>query len=285
MWLSLRWLAYDTLCKNLQPITVFVSVAKFEGVASVIWPKVGELAARVGTSRMFDWKTFLALIFEPAAVVLMIGWLGHRFIDHLFTRDNERRKADDARRLAEFASELERESDHRKAADSLRLTDFASQLERIATEQATTYAIMHSRRANIIARVYAGFVAVERKGSAFLSWKGGPEELKPLMEAAYAELRELRDYFEPNRIYLTQAINDKVQELFTVMHHPLFAASYRVDFPSKFEDDRREDRKEIRAEWGKFYDGTETLRPKLDAELRRIIGADSDTPRIAQLPP
>lgn len=198
-----------------------------------------------------DWTLVTSTFLTSTVLVAAVGFVGRSVISQFFSRGLEAYKGDLSRDLERHKSEL----------------------QRITFEHTTTFSVMHQRRADVIQRVYEFLVTAEERAEVYLDPQNtnDPEER---LDSAYAALRELKRYFDRNRILLTSDLCAHATRLIDAIHGPMWAGSYLVGRRSASSMTSADDRAELVEQWKKFRTGVAEFRPRLEEEFRKTIGSE-----------
>ena len=150
---------------------------------------------------MQPWEVILLAVGGNAALLAVIGWLGHSLGSQLLAKDLER-----------FKSEL-------SATTSSTAERLKHELQMAATEHLVRYAKLHERRAEVIAELYGLLVEAQWSSQTFVSvieFAGEP----PKSEKYVSAINKAAEFY----IGLTQK-KLYIQQQNVVSHynwHPLF---------------------------------------------------------------
>jgi hypothetical protein len=192
-----------------------------------------------------------------AIVIAAIGWFVRSLIGHFLSKDVESFKQ---RLQSESTVELER------LRHSLRL---------IVSEHEKQIHLLHERRAEVIAELYARlkeFVGAAASFASLVEWKGEPtkeEKAAKLADKAY----EFHHYFQAKRIFFSEDVCAKVDTVFQEVH----AASmkYRVWLAHSKDGGGRAYEKMDEAwteAWDTMKDKVPPLVAAVEAEFRSLLG-------------
>lgn len=141
----------------------------------------------------------LLIAFASSALVLSaVAWLTRSIILHFLSKDFET-----------FKQQLTHQS-------ALELENLRHSLRLVATEREKQIGLLQEKRAAAIVEIYArlvAFIAAAESFAAIVEFGGEPskpDKAKTLNEKGW----EFRDYFLKHRIYFSQPICEKVDQLF-----------------------------------------------------------------------
>ncbi len=130
---------------------------------------------------MSIWEQVAILIFTPTATIAAVVYFLRKMFDRGLQRDLERYRAN---------------------------------LKREDIEHQIKYSLIHERKAEVIANVYAGLVKAKRKMAqlVFIFQPGGQNLRQKKQDAADA-YNNIDDYFNEHRLYLDRVTADKVESI------------------------------------------------------------------------
>ena len=204
-----------------------------------------------------------------AIVVAAVGWLVRSLIGHFLSKDVESFKQ---RVQSESAVELER------LRHSLRL---------IASEHEKQIHLLHERRAEVIAELYARlkeFVSAAGSFASLVEWKGEPtkeEKAVKLADKAY----EFHHYFQMKRIFFSEDVCAKVETVFQEVHSA--SLKYRMWLAHSKDGGGRAYEKMDEAwteAWNTMKDKVPPLVTAVETEFRGLLGVSNVEKEKSNLP-
>lgn len=207
---------------------------------------------------MSGWQTVLIAIGGQAALLVVLGFLARSLVSNWLAKDLERHK--DA---------LRHESE--RSLEALR-----HQLAMVAQENAVKTAELQSRRAQVIANIYAMLSDVEWEGSEFVglvdhTMKGQAKGTVKFAEVS-AKVEQFYRYFNGHRIYLPE---DTCESIWLVMNGMVQATNTlkagMIDRPPADRLDENHLEALIEAT-NYFKEHHPAARKKLERDLRAMMG-------------
>jgi hypothetical protein len=190
-------------------------------------------------------------------VIAAVAWLVRSLIGHFLSKDVESFKQ---RLQSESTVELER------LRHSLRL---------IASEHEKQMHLLHERRAEVIAELYArlkDFLGAAASFASLAEWKGEPtkeEKAAKLADKAY----EFHHYFQTKRIFFGQDVCAKVDTVFQEVHS--VSMKYRMWLAHSKNGGERAYEKMDEAwteAWNTMQDKVPPLVAAVEKEFRSLLG-------------
>ena len=206
---------------------------------------------------------------SAAIAIAAVAWLVRSLIGHFLSKDIESFKE---RLQSESAAELER------LRHSLRL---------IASEHEKQIHLLHERRAEVIAELYAklkAFVAAAASFASLVEWKGEPtkeEKAATLADKAY----EFHHYFQSKRIFFSEGVCAKVDSVFGEVHSS--SVKYRVWLARSKDGGGRAYEKMDEAwteAWNTMKDKVPPLVAAVETEFRDLLGVTRNRGEKSNLP-
>ena len=207
---------------------------------------------------MQPWEVILLALGGNAALLAVLGWLGHSLGSQLLAKD-----------LECFKSELSAVSN--SAAERLK-----HELRIAATEHHVRYAKLHERRGEVIAELYGLLVEAHWASQAFVAVFefAGESPKSEKYVVAMNKAAEFYRYFDKNRIYLPPDLCEKLEDFVRNMRRQVIGFGVYVDKEEKYLPDHVHKAKyeawEKAAQY--FDDEVPKARTALESELREILG-------------
>lgn len=192
-----------------------------------------------------------------AIAIAAMAWLARSLISHFLAKDVESFKL---RLQSESTFEVER------LRHSLRL---------VASEHEKQVQLLHERRAEVIAELYAKlkeFVGAATSFAALIEWQGEPTKEEKAV-ALGSKAFEFRRYFEMKRIFFSNDVCSKVDAVFEEIHST--SIKYRI-WLAHSKDGGGSVYEQLDAAWNEAWASMKDKVPPLvaavEAEFRSLLG-------------
>jgi hypothetical protein len=226
---------------------------------------------------MFEPKALAAILFSTVAIAGAVVWLAREAMRLVFSRSLASHESQLAASLeiqkTQLAASLESYKAQLAADAARQLASLTSDLERATFQHTTTFSIMHQRRAEVIAELYALFVEAEDRADLYLSNTDHKREGE-LAEYAYEGIRPLRKYFDKHRIFFTSTLCVSAEALLSTIHRSVWIASVMPNTVAPESPAALFAASKHIEQFTAFRTGVGKLRPALETEFRKVIGSD-----------
>jgi len=182
------------------------------------------------------WEQVTILIFTPTVTIAAVVYFLRKMFDRGLQRDLERYRAN---------------------------------LKREEIEHQIRYSLIHERKAEVIANIYAGLVNAKRKMAQLVFiFQPGDQNLRQKKQNAADACNNVDDYFNEHRLYLDRVTADKVESILIKMKEAF------IDFDTAQDgDDYKPDTTGF---WKQANDQIKNEIPpllgELESEFRTILG-------------
>ena len=210
------------------------------------------------TDTMQPWEVILLALGGNAALLAVLGWLGHSLGSQLLAKD-----------LEHFKTDL-------SAASSAAAERLKHDLHIAATEHQVRYAKLYERRAEAIAELYGLLVEAHWASQAFVAvfeFAGEPPKSEKYV-TAMNKAAEFYRFFDKNRIYLPPELCGKLEDFVRNMRRQVIGFGVYVNKDEKYLPDHVHEAKyEAWTKAAEYFDKeVPEARAALESELRAILG-------------
>lgn len=149
-------------------------------------------------------EVILLSVLGSGTLIAILGWLTKSLVTHLLDKDIQRYKA-----------ELESEK-------KVELQKLEFELKRRFEEHSIRFEKLHQRRDEVIAVLYSKIVEFYNAIESFIDFARLPQEneLEIEREKLWAAVDSFRDYAEKHRIYFSEAVCSRLDNLYQTADHP-----------------------------------------------------------------
>ncbi|MCF7885269.1 MAG: hypothetical protein K9M80_02135 [Candidatus Marinimicrobia bacterium] len=190
---------------------------------------------------MNSWQQLITLTLTPTVVILVVGFLIRKFIEQTFKRDLEK---------------------------------FKIELERKTFKQYEKFSWINQKRSEVITGLYRKLVeAKDQTGALVHIIQIGGQNLPEKQKHVIKSYNDLNKYFHKNRLFLTNNVVCKTQELVEILG----------DIISKFEQSQLGNKEYKPDKTGLWHEASKDIRNKvppllqaLEKKFKEIIGMNED---------
>jgi len=199
-----------------------------------------------------DWETVAKTVGISGILIVVIGFLLRSIFNQLLSID-----------LANHKKDLEIET-----------MNFQNILNQKAFEHQTRFSVLHEKRALVIAELYNRLSQAQRHAAqavAIAELEGALSQNERFTNAS-TSMNLLFDYFEPNRIWFSQSICEKISNYSTELHtalHRFRLEAIKLGGPYENWDAWKE-------VWEKIHNDIPSLKSEIENEFRGILDVSPD---------